>query len=225
MRRNLRMLDNKRIKKVILLLWGTVLAAGLTGAVLKGLSPSEIIAILTLYLGELGIWGPLIYLAVYSVRGLFFFPASLLTIAAGALFGPVQGLILTMIGENISANLSFLLSRYFKGNILEYLSPSDQLAAKVSCYTEGNGLILVMVSRLIFLPFDLVSYASGLSCIRQKDFALGTLIGTIPGLLTYTLLGSSFLDLRFLALAAVSLAVSLLLARYLKKKEALLTTT
>lgn len=219
------MLDNKRIKTALLLFWGTILAAGLAGAALKGLSPREILDTLTLYLEGLGIWGPLAYLAIYSVRGLVFFPASLLTITAGALFGPLQGLFLTMIGENISANLSFMISRYFKGSILEYLSPSTRLAAKVACYTEKNGLTLVMVSRLVFLPFDLVSYASGLSCINQKDFALGTLIGTIPGLLTYTLLGSSLLDLRFLAMAAASLVVSLLLARYLRRKETVLTAT
>ena len=219
------MLDNKRIKTAVLLLWGTILAAGLAGAMIKGLSPREIVAVLTLYLGGLGIWGPLSYLAIYSVRGLFFFPASLLTIGAGALFGPWQGLLLTMIGENISANFSFLLSRYFKGNILKYLSPSNQLAAKVACYTQQNGMTLVMVSRLIFLPFDLVSYASGLSCIRQKEFALGTLIGTIPGLVTYTFLGSSLLDLRFLILSAASLAISLVLAHYLRKREDVLIRT
>jgi len=219
------MLDIKRLKTYLLLLWTTVLATVLIGAILRGLSPHEILDGLTLYLKELGIWGPLAYIGFYSVRSLFFFPASLLTITAGALFGPMQGLLLTMIGENISANLSFMVSRYFKASLLEYLSPSARLAAKIACYTEKNGLILVMVSRLVFLPFDLVSYGSGLSCIRQKDFALGTLIGTIPGLLTYTLLGSSLLDLRFLAMAAISLAGSLLLARYLKRKETVLSAT
>lgn len=219
------MLDIKRLKTSLLVLWATVLATILISAILRGISLQEIIDGLTSYLNELGNWGMLVYIALYSVRSLFFFPASLLTITAGALFGPVHGLLLTMVGENISANLSFLVSRYFKANLLGYLTSSARLAAKIACYTEKNGLILVMVSRLVFLPFDLVSYASGLSCIRQKDFALGTLIGTIPGLLTYTLLGSSFVDLRFLAMSAISLAGSLLLARYLKRKETVLSST
>ena len=219
------MFTNKWIKTIVLFLWGSLLAVSLAVAISKGLSPREILDGLTLYLSGMGPWGPISYLAIYSVRGIFFFPASLLTIAAGALFGPLQGFVLTMIGENISANLSFLISRYFKGTIVKYLSPSEKIAATISCYTENNGLTLVMVSRLIFLPFDLVSYSSGLSCIRLKDFALGTFIGTIPGLLTYTMLGSSLLDFRFLAMALVSLAVSLLLARYLKKRETILTVT
>ena len=219
------MIDIKRLKKSLLLVWAIVLATLLIGAILNGLSFNEILSTLTAYIKSLGIWGPLAYIAFYSVRALFFFPASLLTIAAGAMFGPMQGLLLTMIGENISANLSFAVSRYFKGSILEYFPYSARFAARIACYTETNGLTLVMVSRLVFLPFDLVSYTSGLSCIRQKDFALGTLIGTIPGLLTYTLLGSSLLDIRFLALAAVSLACSLLIARYLKRKETILSAS
>ncbi|MBU0676110.1 MAG: TVP38/TMEM64 family protein [Proteobacteria bacterium] len=218
-------MDEKRLKTALLMVWGAFLAAALTGVIHSGLSPQEIIGILTQYLEGLGIWGPMSYLGIYSVRGLILFPASLLTMTAGALFGPVQGLFLTLIGENISANLSYLISRYFKAGLLEYLSPSSRLAAKMTCYSQKNGFTLVMVSRLVFLPFDLVSYASGLCCIRHKDFALGSLIGTIPGLLTYTLLGSSFLDLRFLGLAAASLAGSLLLARHLKNKENVLTIT
>lgn len=219
------MIDIKRLKTLLLLLWATILAVIVLGAFLKGISPREILADLTLYLESLGIWGPVTYVLFYSFRSLVFFPASLLTITAGALFGPVQGLFLTMIGENISANLSFLISRYFKANLLGYFSPNARLAARISCYSEKNGLTLVMVSRLVFLPFDLVSYTSGLSCIRQRDFSLGTLIGTIPGLLTFTLLGSSLIDLRFLAISAVSLAFSLLLARYLKRRETVLDDT
>ncbi len=215
------MFDNKRIKTALLILWTTLLVIGLATAAAKGIGPREALATLNHYLEDMGIWGPLAYLAFYSIRSLFFFPASLLTIGAGALFGPVHGLLLTLIGENISANLSFLVGRYFKGNLTKYFSPSARLAEKITCYTENNGLTTVMVARLIFLPFDLVSYGSGLSCIRQKDFALGTLIGTIPGLLTYTLLGSSMLDLRFLAVAAISLVLSLLIGHYLKKKEIL----
>jgi uncharacterized membrane protein YdjX (TVP38/TMEM64 family) len=217
------MLNIKKLKTSLLIFWAVVLLTILIGAVIKGLSPQNILNALGLYIKGLGIWGPLAYVVFYSVRSLVFFPASLLTITAGALFGPVHGLLLTMIGENISANLSFVISRYFKANLLEYMSPSARFAAKIACYTEKNGLTLVMISRLVFLPFDLVSYSSGLSCIRQKDFALGTLIGTIPGLLTFTLLGSSMLDLRFLAMSAVSLAVSLLLARYLKKRKTVLS--
>jgi len=218
------MLDNKRIKTALLLLWLTLLAIGLTITAIKGVSPRGVLTVFSRYLENMGIWGPLAYVAFYSVRSLFFFPASLLTITAGALFGPVNGLLLTMAGENISANLSFVVSRYFRSSISKYLSPSTRLAEKIACYTENNGFTMVLVARLVFLPFDLVGYTSGLSCIRQKDFALGTLLGTIPGLLTFTLLGSSLLEQRFLAMALVSLAVSLLIARHLKRKERALST-
>ena len=71
--------------------------------------------------------------------------------------------------------------------------------------------------RLTFLPFDLVGYSSGMCNIKQRDFALATVIGTIPGLLTFVFLGGSILDFRYLFLAAVFLASSLTVSFWLRK--------
>ncbi len=38
---------------------------------------------------EFGIWAPLLFIATYCVAAIFFLPASLFTLAAGMLFGPV----------------------------------------------------------------------------------------------------------------------------------------
>jgi uncharacterized membrane protein YdjX (TVP38/TMEM64 family) len=73
--------------------------------------------------------------------------------------------------------------------------------------------------RLTYLPFDLVGYSSGMCNIKQRDFALGTLIGTLPGLSTFVLLGSSITDIRYLGLAAVFLAFGLAVSVWLKKSS------
>ena len=71
--------------------------------------------------------------------------------------------------------------------------------------------------RLAYLPFDFVGYSSGIFKLNQKDFALGTLLGTIPGLMAYTFLGSSLLNVNFLLLGAILLLASLSAAALLKK--------
>jgi uncharacterized membrane protein YdjX (TVP38/TMEM64 family) len=48
-------------------------------------------------------------------------------------------------------------------------------------------------------------------------FSLATVIGTIPGLLTFVFLGGSFSDFRYLVLAAVFLASGLTVSFWLKK--------
>ena len=60
------------------------------------------------YILGFGIYAPLIYIVIYILRPLVFFPTTLLTAASGAVFGPVQGIICTGIGKNLSANFSFL---------------------------------------------------------------------------------------------------------------------
>jgi uncharacterized membrane protein YdjX (TVP38/TMEM64 family) len=71
--------------------------------------------------------------------------------------------------------------------------------------------------RLTYLPFDLVGYSSGMCNIKHKDFALGTLIGTLPGLTTFVFLGRSVTDFRFLFFATAILAISLTVSVSLKK--------
>ena len=47
---------------------------------------------------------PLVYLAIYLLRPLTFFSATLLSIAGGFLFGPVWGIVYTVIAANASAS-------------------------------------------------------------------------------------------------------------------------
>ena len=133
------------------------------------------------------------------------------------MFGPWLGILLTMIGENISANISYVVGRYFTADLLNYFSTKKRFVPRLTCKIQDNGFLTVLIMRLTFLPFDLVGYSSGMCNIKQKDFALATVIGTIPGLLTFVFLGGSFSDFRYLFLAAVFLASGLMVSFWLKK--------
>jgi uncharacterized membrane protein YdjX (TVP38/TMEM64 family) len=39
----------------------------------------------------LGVWGPLVFMGVYGLAPALFFPGAMLTLAGGALFGPLPG--------------------------------------------------------------------------------------------------------------------------------------
>ena len=63
-------------------------------------------------LASLGIWGP-----VVLVLGLAFLlvipvlPATLLQIGAGLAFGPIPGLVYTMIADGLGASIGFWIAR------------------------------------------------------------------------------------------------------------------
>ena len=52
---------------------------------------------------SLGAWGPIVFVTAYALACVAFVPASLLTLAAGALFGVVKGTILVLLGATLGA--------------------------------------------------------------------------------------------------------------------------
>jgi uncharacterized membrane protein YdjX (TVP38/TMEM64 family) len=156
---------------------------------------------------------------MYSFRSLIFFPGSLLAATSGLIFGPLYGILYTLIGENISANVSFLVGRYFGSSLMKHIGSKSKLIPYLECGFRETGFLTVLTMRLIYLPFDLVGYVSGLADIRQRDFALGTLIGTIPGLIVFVLLGSGLTDYRHLILAGIIFVAGWAFSRWLKKRH------
>ena len=102
----------------------TVLKIGavLAGLVVLALAGREVPALLprfTAWVASLGAWGPVAFIAGYSIAPVIFAPAFLLTIAAGAIFGFVRGVLYVMIGATIGATLAFLTGRYLARQFVE----------------------------------------------------------------------------------------------------------
>lgn len=209
-----------RVYKIIIAtFWLTIICVAFYLFLTSGLDFSHLLREVEALIRTSGPWAPLVYIVFYSFRSLLFFPASVLTVTAGILFGPWLGLIFTVIGENISANFSYLVSRYFMQDFDRYLDSKNRFFNKTFCHSRKNGFLTVLIMRLSFVPFDLVSYFAGMCNIRQRQFALGTFLGTIPGLLTFTLLGSSVRDVTLLFVGITTLIISLLIAFILKKTD------
>jgi len=205
-----------KLKIFLLVFWGTLIFVSVYGYITSGLTFDDLYKTTQNVVQRSGVWAPVVYILFYSFRSLVFFPASLLTIIAGMLFGPWYGLLYTLIGENISANVSFIVGRYLMSGLEEYVHKKNRLFSRIITQIQGKGLLAVLLMRLAYLPFDLVGYSSGIFKLNQKDFALGTLLGTIPGLMAYTFLGSSLIDANFLFWGAIILVASLSVAGLLK---------
>lgn len=217
---------NYHFKKILLFtIWVCILAFGVTLYLTSGLSLNELVVMIREYIAGYGVWGPLIYVIAYSFRSLVFFPGSLLAVISALLFGSLNGFLFTLIGENISANVSFIIGRYFGSSLMKFLGKKSKIIQAVECKFYENGFLTVLTMRLMFLPFDMVGYLSGVCQIRQKDFALGTFLGTIPGLATFILLGSSITDPRNLILAAILFVFGWVLSRCLKERQHIINLT
>ncbi|HEY1016796.1 MAG TPA: TVP38/TMEM64 family protein [Herpetosiphonaceae bacterium] len=174
--------------------------------------------------------GPLIYIAIYLVRPLALFPASALTIAGGFVFGPVLGVIYTIIGSNSSAQLAYLLGRYFGRGAFEQASGDSALRRYIQRMRD-HSFSSIMIMHLIFLPYDFVNYLAGFLRIRWQPFLLATALGSVPGTLAITLFGSSFkgsladigaieFDLRVFGASLALFAISIAISRVVRRREA-----
>jgi len=145
-------------------------------------------AALEAWVRDAGAWAPLLFMAVYAVGAVLFLPGSVLTLAGGALFGPVLGTLYNLTGATIGATLAFLVARYLA---------SDWVAEKTGGRlkqlingVEGEGWRFVAFVRLVPLfPFNLLNYALGLTRIRLSHYILATWVCMLPGAIAYTYLG------------------------------------
>ena len=135
-------------------------------------------------------FGPIIFIAVYMLRPLFFFSATLLTLAAGYLFGPVWGVVYTVVGSNMSASIAYLIGRYF-GDDLQNSRQIGLLVDKYAARLRKNSFETVLTMRFIFLPYDLVNYLAGFLHIRWSAFAVAGMLGALPGTVSFALFGSA----------------------------------
>ena len=77
-----------------------------------------------------GIFAPLIYMTLYIVACMLFIPGSPLTLAGGAIFGPLYGTIYTVIGATLGAVLAFCTSRYLGRDLVQ--NKKGDIAAKLA---------------------------------------------------------------------------------------------
>jgi len=129
------------------------------------------------WVAKAGLWGPVLVMGLMTVAVVASpIPSAPIALAAGAAYGHIYGTIYVVIGAEAGALIAFGLSRSLGRKVIARWFGEK---ADMGLLGSQNALTFtVLASRLI--PFDLVSYAAGLSCLHLWRFALATLAGIIP---------------------------------------------
>ena len=148
------------------------------------LDPAAILA----WVASAGPAGPLTFILVYALAAVLFLPGSVLTLAGGALFGPLWGTLFNLIGASLGAALAFLVSRYLVADWVR-----RRVGGRANRLIEGveaEGWRFVAFTRLVPLfPFNLLNYALGLTRIPFLHYVLATAVCMVPATLAFTWLG------------------------------------
>jgi uncharacterized membrane protein YdjX (TVP38/TMEM64 family) len=137
----------------------------------------------------LGVLGPLVFIVGYALAVVAFAPASLLTLAAGAIFGIGAGTAYVFVAATLGSSLAFLVSRYLARHAVESRVEGNPRFAAIDRAVGEQGRRIVFLLRLSpVFPFNLLNYALGLTRVRFADYLVASL-GMLPGTLLYVYSG------------------------------------
>jgi uncharacterized membrane protein YdjX (TVP38/TMEM64 family) len=178
------MLNRKRIVPALTLLFLLITAATLYA--MGGVNAVKLQELIK----RSGSAAPIIFVLVYIVATMFILPSTALNLLGGALFGPFFGVLWTSTGSIISAVLSFIFTRTTWGKAVAARLHKRWPSLEKEISRGGRYYIFAMRLLPIF-PYGLISYGAGLTTLRFRDYMLGTVPGTVLGILPIVMIGSS----------------------------------
>ena len=177
----------KQYKKIIVVSF-VFLLLYLVFFYLSSFSLQEYLNKLKVFIEDLGIYGPFVFICIYTLATTLFTPALGLTLLGGILFGPIYGFIYVMIAAMLSAFFSFIIARYiFKNFItqkLKHRKNFQRLESLTSTY--GDKIVFLFRFSSIF-PFFFLNYGFGLTNVSLKPYMIWTFLGTIPSVAFYVI--------------------------------------
>jgi len=172
--------------KLIRLTLFALLLAGITLAIMY--RDQFDVAAMENWVHNAGAAGPIVFMLLYAVGTILFFPGSVLTLAGGALFGPVMGTVYNLTGATLGATICFIIARYLASDMVA--QKTGGRVKQLILGVESEGWRFVAFVRLVPLfPFNLLNYALGLTKIRLSAYVGATYLFMLPGAIAYTYVG------------------------------------
>jgi uncharacterized membrane protein YdjX (TVP38/TMEM64 family) len=139
-------------------------------------------------LQHFGRWAPIFFVLLYALATVLFVPGSVLTVAGGALFGPVWGTLWNLVGATLGATLAFVIARYVASDWVA-LRSGERLGGLMRGVEEEGWRFVAFVRLVPLFPFNLMNYAFGLTRIDLRGYVLASFVCMAPGAIAYTYLG------------------------------------
>ncbi len=128
-----------------------------------------------------GYVGMAVFVLIYAAGAVALVPGTALTIAGGAIFGSIKGIIVVSMGSTLGAALAFLVSRYFARESMERWLSGKDTYRRLDALLKKHGAIVVAFSRLVPLfPYNLLNYGFGLTRVPFGTYIFWTWLCMLP---------------------------------------------
>jgi pyruvate/2-oxoglutarate dehydrogenase complex dihydrolipoamide dehydrogenase (E3) component/uncharacterized membrane protein YdjX (TVP38/TMEM64 family) len=138
------------------------------------------------------------FLLYVAVTALSLPGAAILTIASGALFGIVEGLIIASFASSIGALLAFLVSRYLLRDTIKQRFPERLAAIDAGIEREG-GFYLFTLRLVPIFPFFVINLLMGVTGFKSWTFYWVSQVGMFTGTFVYVNAGTQLAQIDSLA--------------------------
>jgi len=175
-------------------------------------------------IGNYGIYSFIIFFLFFILLSLIGFPINVCITLAAILFGTINGFIISLLTVTVSGLIAFNFSKYFKHKFIKNhpYSQDKNIITKIKNNIEkhlhSNQLKIIIMLRLMFLPYIETSYACGLiEKFKFKFFILGTFLINIIYCIIYIYLGNSITkNLKYFVMAIIIFVIFLSIPRIIK---------
>lgn len=133
----------------------------------------------------------LVFIVLYVLATVLLFPAVLLTLAAGAIFGVIKGSVLVSVASVSGAALAFVVGRTIAREQAQKFVKRMPKFTALDKAIEKKGFLVVLLTRSSpIFPFVLQNYAYSLTSIKFRHYILASWLGMLPGTVMYVYFGS-----------------------------------
>ncbi|UOR10357.1 TVP38/TMEM64 family protein [Halobacillus amylolyticus] len=171
------------------------------------------------YILSFGLWGPLLFMGLYTIGPIVALPTSILSLAAAFAYGIWPGMLYIVIGATGASITGYFIGHFFSDSVIKF--QETKWAKSIYERMNEKGFLYVLILRLIpIVGFDILSYLAGMARVKIRSFVPATIIGMLPGTFAYSLVGTSLASgERSLIIIAISVFTALLLITFIFRKK------
>ncbi|WP_225073040.1 TVP38/TMEM64 family protein [Desulfuromonas sp. CSMB_57] len=138
-----------------------------------------------------GLFGVLLFVLVYILAAVLMLPGVILTLAAGFLYGVIQGTVVVSVASTLGAGCAFLIGRYLARDWVKRRMAGREALQAMDEAVGREGWKIVLLTRMSpAFPFNLINYAYGLTGVSFPKYFGATWLGMLPGTVLFVYLGS-----------------------------------
>lgn len=170
---------------------------------------------------KFGILAPVGFIILQMFQTMFsIIPSQLTTILAGFIFGPLWGLVYSLVGAFLGSLFIFLLARRYGSRIASFFFTEEEIVHFILFFKQKKLLALFMARIAPLFPNDLISFSAALTDISLFHFNLVSTAGFMVQMILLAYFGAELRGGSFtLPLQVITLIISFLLALFLFKEK------